>query len=97
MVGRKLLTTLLALREREGERRRESIIGCCRRRNVAHQSKRREIGSSTDWVEVKAEKIIEDFTDMNRGEINVMKLWKRHLRALHQGVGIVHMSAVVLR
>ena len=42
----------------EGERRRgESIIGCCRRRNVAHQSKRREEGGRlVDGIDRKGER-----------------------------------------
>ena len=37
-------------------------------------SPERENDSSTDKVEVKAEKMIENFADLNRGEMKFMKL-----------------------
>ena len=44
----------------------------------------------------QAERRIDDFIDLNEGEINFFKLWNSHLRSL-QTVGVIHMPAVVLR
>ena len=52
--------------------------------------------SNTNWVERKLERRIEDFADLNEGEMSFLKLWNRHLRSLH-GVGVTHMPAVVQR
>ena len=55
-----------------------------------------DLYSNTDWVERKLERRIEDFADLNEGEMKFFKLWNRYLRSL-PGVGAVHMPAVVLR
>ena len=55
-----------------------------------------DLYSNTDWVERKLERRIEDFADLNEGEMSFLKLWNRHLRSLH-GVGVTHMPAVVQR
>ena len=52
--------------------------------------------SYTDCIERKLEERIEDFADLNEGEMKFFKLWNRYLRSL-PGVGAVHMPAVVLR
>ena len=51
--------------------------------------------SNTDWVEQQAEKRIDDFIDLNEGEMKFFKLWNIHLRSLQTIVG-THMPAVVL-
>ena len=55
-----------------------------------------DLYSNTDWVERKLERRIEDFADLNEGEMSFLKLWNRHLRSL-QGIGVTHMPAVVQR
>ena len=48
-------------------------------------------------MERQAEKRIEDFIDLNEGEMNFFKLWNSHMRSLQTTVGVTHMPAVVLR
>ena len=52
--------------------------------------------SDTDWVELQAEKRIDDFIDLNEGGMSFFKLWNSHMRSL-QTLGVTHMPAVVLR
>ena len=52
--------------------------------------------SNTDWVGLQEEKRIEEFIDLNEGEMNFFKLWNSHMRSLRT-VGVTHMPAVVLR
>ena len=52
--------------------------------------------SNTDWVEQQAEKRIDDFIDLNEGEMKFFKLWNSHMRTL-QGFGVTNMSEVILR
>ena len=53
--------------------------------------------SNTDWVGRQAEKRIEDFIDLNEGEMKLFKLWNSHMGSLQTTVGVAHMPAVVLR
>ena len=52
--------------------------------------------SNMEWVERQGDLRIEAFSDLNSGEKNFCKLWNRHVLSLG-GVGVTHMSAVVLR
>ena len=64
--------------------------------NMTKSDRENDSYSNTDWVERKAASRIDEFSDLNQGEKYFFKLWNRHVRSL-QGVGVTHMSAVVLR